>query len=143
MEILFLIIVILSASLIVLFIMMQDEQGEGVGGMFGGGSNTAFGSRSGNVLTKITTILAVIFFAGTLVLALINRTPKEDSTLDKALQTQKGGQASTWFVQTATKSTDKVSDDKSLLLDMSQLESKDSAVTPAPEATAAPTQPAP
>jgi preprotein translocase subunit SecG len=140
MEILFLIIVILSAALMIALIMMQDEQGEGLGGMFGGGSNTAFGSRAGNVLTRITTVLAIAFFAGTLVLALINRTPKEDALLDKALQTQKSGQASTWFVETgSTTAKDQVTEDKSLLLDLGKTEAPNSTATAAPQSTPAPT----
>ena len=47
-----LVILVISAVLLVLVVLVQDEQGEGIGGIFGGGSNTAFGSRSGNVLTR-------------------------------------------------------------------------------------------
>ena len=47
-----LVIMAISAVLLVLVVLVQDDQGEGIGGIFGGGSNTAFGSRSGNVLTR-------------------------------------------------------------------------------------------
>ncbi|MBN1411319.1 MAG: preprotein translocase subunit SecG [Spirochaetales bacterium] len=131
MEILFLVIVILSAVLTVLLVMMQDEQGEGIDSIFGGGGgNTAFGSRSGNVLTRITTVLAIIFFASTLALALVNRTPREDATLNKALQEQKGGNsASTWFVPITKAESDQITEDKSLLLNMGNEENGTEAAT--------------
>jgi preprotein translocase subunit SecG len=88
MDILFLILIILSAILLVIVVMMQDEQGEGLGGIFGGGgSSTPFGSRSGNVLTKITAILAAVFLISTLGLAFIKRTPRESrGAVDKGLE---------------------------------------------------------
>jgi preprotein translocase subunit SecG len=87
MDILFLILIILSAILLVIVVMMQDEQGEGLGGIFGGGSSTPFGSRSGNVLTRITAILAIVFLASTLGLAFLKRTPRESrGAVDKSLE---------------------------------------------------------
>ena len=79
MEILLLILIILSAILLVISIMIQDEQGEGLGGIFGGGSTTPFGSRSGNVLTRITAVLAAVFILSTMGLAFFKATPMEDA----------------------------------------------------------------
>jgi len=58
--------------------MIQDEQGEGLGGIFGGGSSTPFGSRAGNVLTRFTTIFAILFLFGSFMLAWMNRTKESD-----------------------------------------------------------------
>jgi preprotein translocase subunit SecG len=66
--------VIVSARLILL-VLIQNEEGESLGGIFAGGSGSAFGSRSGNVLTKTTTILGALFLALSLSLALVNRSP--------------------------------------------------------------------
>jgi preprotein translocase subunit SecG len=96
MGILFLIIFAISAVLLVLVIMVQDEQGEGVGGIFGGGSSTAFGSRSGNILTRITAILAGVFLVSALILTYINRTPSETTLETKARLKQLQENSTEW-----------------------------------------------
>jgi len=60
-EIVFIVIFVICALLVIALVLMQDEQGEGLGGIFGGGSATPFGSRSGNVLTRFTAILGTVF----------------------------------------------------------------------------------
>lgn len=73
----------ISAVLLIIIVMLQDEQGEGLGGIFGGGSSSAFGSRSGNVLTKFTSILGAVFIITAFSLAWYNRTV-DDSDLLRA-----------------------------------------------------------
>lgn len=79
-------ILVISAVLLVLVVLVQDEQGEGIGGIFGGGSSTAFGSRSGNVLTRFTAILAAIFLFCCFGVAWINRMPSAGNVIGKARQ---------------------------------------------------------
>ena len=78
MGILLTIIFAICAFLLSLIIMIQDEQGDSLGGLFGGGSSTAFGSRSGNILTRVTAILAVVFLTSAFFIGIINKTNKED-----------------------------------------------------------------
>ncbi|MCL2213632.1 MAG: preprotein translocase subunit SecG [Treponema sp.] len=66
--------VIVAVLLILLVLIQNDEGGGGFGGMFGGGANTAFGSRSGNVLTRATTVLGSLFLIISLGLAFLSRT---------------------------------------------------------------------
>ena len=66
---------IIVAILLILLVLLQNEEGDTLGGIFAGGSGTAFGSRSGNVLTRTTSILGALFLTLSLSLALINRTP--------------------------------------------------------------------
>ena len=63
------------AVLLVLLVLIQNEEGDSLGGIFAGGSSSAFGSRSGNVLTRATTVLGSLFLIISLGLALLNRTP--------------------------------------------------------------------
>ena len=66
---------VIIAVLLVLLVLAQNEEGDSLGGIFAGGSSTAFGSRSGNVLTRATTVLGALFLIVSLGLALLNRSP--------------------------------------------------------------------
>ncbi|MDR2479568.1 MAG: preprotein translocase subunit SecG [Treponema sp.] len=66
---------VIVAVLLVLLVLVQNEEGDSLGGIFAGGSGSAFGSRSGNVLTRATTVLGALFLVVSLALALLNRTP--------------------------------------------------------------------
>jgi len=71
---LLLVVFVITAALLILMVMIQDDQGEGLGGIFGGGSTTPFGTNSGNVLTRITSILGAVFLLASFGLAWVNKT---------------------------------------------------------------------
>ena len=73
-SIVLLVIFVIAAILLILLVLIQDEEGDGLGGIFAGGSGSAFGSRSGNVLTRATTVLGALFLVISLGLALMHRT---------------------------------------------------------------------
>src|ERR1700730_4718617 len=51
-------------------VLLQQGKGADVGAVFGGSSQTVFGaSGAGNLLTKVTGVCAVIFFATSIILA--------------------------------------------------------------------------
>jgi preprotein translocase subunit SecG len=83
-SIFLLVLFVINAVLLVLLVLIQNDEGGGLGGMFGGGSNTAFGSRSGNVLTRATTVLGALFLVISLGLALLSRTPSGSGVIDEA-----------------------------------------------------------
>jgi len=85
---------IISAVLLVIIVLMQDEQGEGLGGIFGGGGAAPVGNRSGNILTKATTVVAVIFLASVVGYAYVNRTP-ETSNIEAAARQLEGNGGTT------------------------------------------------
>ncbi len=61
--------VIVCISLVVV-ILLQQGKGAEIGAVFGGSSQTVFGaSGAGNVLTRVTAALAVVFFATSMYLA--------------------------------------------------------------------------
>ena len=66
---------VIVAILLILLVLVQNEEGDSLGGIFAGGSGSAFGSRSGNVLTRATTIFGALFLIISLGLALVNRSP--------------------------------------------------------------------
>ena len=99
-SIVLLVIFAMAALLMILVIMLQDDQGEGIGGLFGGGSSSAFGSRSGNILTRFTSILGAIFIVGAFALAWLNRTPETTDILEKArLEQMQKTEESNWWVE--------------------------------------------
>jgi preprotein translocase subunit SecG len=61
--------VIVCISLVIV-ILLQQGKGAEVGAVFGGSSSTVFGaSGAGNMLTRVTSALAVVFFATSMYLA--------------------------------------------------------------------------
>ncbi len=100
-SVVLLVILVVSAVLLVLVVLVQDEQGEGLGGIFGGGSTTPFGSRSGNVLTRFTAILAAVFLFCIFGIAWMNKAPEAGNVIGRAREEAlKGGQQQNWWVQT-------------------------------------------
>jgi preprotein translocase subunit SecG len=99
-SLILLVIFVIAALVMMAVILLQDDQGEGLAGMFGGGATTPVGSRSGNVLTRFTSILAAVFIVGALALAWLNRTPESSDILQRAraerLQTQ---DSQNWWVE--------------------------------------------
>ncbi len=68
-----LIIHIIVSFLLIVIVLMQQSSG-GMGAMFGGGQDSVFGaSGAGNLMTKITTVLAIIFMVTSLSLALVSK----------------------------------------------------------------------
>jgi preprotein translocase subunit SecG len=101
-----LVVFVVAAIIMILVILLQDDQGEGLSGMFGGGGTTPVGSRSGNVLTRFTSILAAIFIVGAFALAWLNRTPESSDILQRArAERLKSQEAQNWWVERAEPST--------------------------------------
>lgn len=85
MEILrFILIVVevLCCLLLIGVILLQQSKSQGMGLAFGGGmGESLFGSRAGNVLTKITVILALVFLANTTILGIMYTSGGEERSL--------------------------------------------------------------
>ena len=82
-------IAVISSILLICVIMVQQtKSGGGLGAVSGGVTESVFGTSAGNVLTKITTWLAVIFLASTLLLGtVIGRMKGENTSVaEKLLQ---------------------------------------------------------
>ncbi|SQD80221.1 preprotein translocase subunit SecG [Moritella yayanosii] len=78
------VIYLIVALAIIGFVLMQQGKGADMGASFGsGGSNTVFGaSGSGNFLTRATAVLAIVFFALSLVLGNLSSQSETDVILD-------------------------------------------------------------
>ena len=89
---------VIVAILLILLVLAQNEEGDSLGGIFAGGSGSAFGSRSGNVLTKATSVLGALFLIISFGLALLTRSPSGSGVeaAGRALSTDTG--TSTWYL---------------------------------------------
>ena len=80
-------------------VLIQNEQGEGLGGIFGGGGMSGqIGNRKGNFLTRTTTILGFIYLISSLGLAWVNRTPDTGDIEAAARQAERDSSSAEWWV---------------------------------------------
>ena len=87
----FLYIVSILSSLLLIGIIMiqQNKSGGGLGAVSGGMTEQMFGTSAGNILTKATTWLAVIFLISTLFLGtVIGRLEKMNTSVAETLVTE-------------------------------------------------------
>jgi preprotein translocase subunit SecG len=95
-SIVLLVFFVINAILLVLLVLIQNEEGDSLGGIFAGGSSTAFGSRSGNFLTRATTVLGALFLVISLGLALLSRTPGGTGIEEEVSRLNTQESASNW-----------------------------------------------
>ena len=82
-----LVVEVLSAFLLVVVILAQKSKDQGLGMAFGSGmGESLFGSRAGNVLTRMTITLAAVFMLTTIVLGVLFARGKSSSgsVMDRA-----------------------------------------------------------
>jgi len=120
--------IVVCVSLVIV-VLLQQGKGAEVGAVFGGSSQTVFGaSGAGNVLTRATAGLAVLFFATSMYLAYMSTQRATGSIFG-------GGSSSVMPKQTAP---------KSIPPSNSQSNSQNNSMVPAPAPNAAmPQAPAP
>jgi len=99
-SVILLILFIIASLLLIFMVAIQTESGTGLGGIFGGGSDSTFGAQSGKVLNKITAILGTAFLLFAILMAVINKPPSTDTLLDSVTveQVEQTGQ---WWNTTA------------------------------------------
>ena len=82
---LLIVVEVLCCLMLIGVILLQQSKSQGMGLAFGGGmGETLFGSRAGNVLTKITVTLALVFLANTTLLGILYTSGEEKSLVESA-----------------------------------------------------------
>ena len=97
-SIVLLVFFVIVAILLILLVLAQNEEGDGLGGIFAGSGSAAFGSRAGNFLTRATTVLGALFLVVSLGLALMNRSPA-GSGVERAGRAMTPETGSEWFME--------------------------------------------
>ena len=98
-SVILLVLFVIACVLLVLVVLIQDEHGEGLGGLFSTGG-TSFGPRTGNILTRFTSVLGVVFLVGAFAVAWLNRTPEIGDVVRKArLEQLQGANQESWWVE--------------------------------------------
>lgn len=76
----------ICSLLLIGVILIQKAKGGGLGLAFGGGgTDSLFGSRAGNVLTKATVVIAIIFMANTVALAILYARSHDRTLMDSQM----------------------------------------------------------
>ncbi len=69
--------------LLIGIVLIQRSKGQGVGLSFGGGAEAIFGAQMGNVLTRTTVVLGVLFVVNTTLLAVLKPTRSTKSAAER------------------------------------------------------------
>jgi protein translocase, SecG subunit len=105
--IILLVIFVIACILLIFMVIIQDSDSDSLGGVFAGGSGSAFGSRSTNVVIRFTYVLGAIFFVAAFSLALINKTPV--GNVEKAAsqtKTEQTANSEWWNAKPQSQATD-------------------------------------
>src|SRR5262245_2008664 len=79
---------VLACLFLIVVVLLQTGKGADMGAVLGGGSQTLFGaSGAGNLLTKLTTGMAITFMATSLVIAVGQRQKPSSSLLNRLPET--------------------------------------------------------
>lgn len=89
------IIFVIVSIFIILLILIQDEQGDGIGGVFGGGSSSIFGAKSSSVAVKITGFFIAFFFIFVVLLSFMN-TKRADNSFLNDIKTENKNSSTFW-----------------------------------------------
>lgn len=72
-SIVLLVLFVIVSLLLIFVVAIQSEDNTGLGGVFGGNSETAFGGRSNRVINKITAYLVAAFIVLAVLVAFVNK----------------------------------------------------------------------
>ena len=86
-KVILVLVQVISGLLLIVVILLQKSKDGGLGVAFGSNmGENLFGARTGNILTKITIVLAIVFILNTFLLALVSThsRPEQGSLIDRA-----------------------------------------------------------
>lgn len=72
-SIILLVLFVLVSLLLIFLVSIQSEDNSGLGGVFGGNSDSAFGGHTNKVINKITAYLVAAFIVLAILVAIVNK----------------------------------------------------------------------
>ena len=88
MNTLIIVVHVITCVFLILFVLLQAGKGAEVGATFGGISQTFFGTQGGNILSKITTVLAFVFMITSIGLTVYHHRLMTKTVMDQSVVTQ-------------------------------------------------------
>jgi preprotein translocase subunit SecG len=86
MSTLVLVVHIVACFFLILFVLLQAGKGAELGATLGNIGQTYFGSQTGNILTKITTVIAFVFMLTSIGLTVIQHKETTSSIMETKLK---------------------------------------------------------
>lgn len=75
-SIILLVLFVLVSLALIFIVSIQSEDNTGLGGIFGGNSDSAFGGKTNKFINKLTAILIAAFIVLAILVAIVNKTPE-------------------------------------------------------------------
>lgn len=89
--VLLIVVEVICCLLLIGLVLLQKSKSEGLGMAFGAGAGESlFGARAGNVLSKATVVLGIVFMVNTLALGILFAQNEGESEIGKQLQQSAG-----------------------------------------------------
>ena len=98
--IILLVLFCIIALLLIFLVAIQGENSVGLGGIFGGSSESAFGSNTSSVLTRATTIITIAFMVLSLVVAVVNKSSDEELLAAQSAAEASAVESTSWVDET-------------------------------------------
>lgn len=95
-NVILMVLFIIVSILLVFIVAIQDEQSDGLGGVFESAAQSSFGSHTSRVVTKVSAILGASFMILAICIALINKSPSDAKLLD-SVESDQVQQSETWW----------------------------------------------
>ncbi len=88
MNTLIIVVHVITCFFLILFVLLQAGKGAEVGATFGGISQTFFGTQGGNILSKVTTVLAFVFMITSIGLTAYQHRQLSSTVMDQSVVSQ-------------------------------------------------------